>query len=401
MCKSITEGGQRCAAHTRPAYEATPRTDPKWDDVAAAYASTREGHERLTQELADAKAAGLSTKIAQLRNALTRGETMREANGAAKDAIARADLSNRAPDDIDGELARIYGEVGTAQSRRDSDFAYLAKDVARYVLNRSHWGATATPTEVENAVRGIEATTPEADRDFRIKGIIDRHDRLARMDENIAALEAQMVPFNREFERRGGWNRAFLVVTNGTGHVHRNMACSTCRPTTRYHWVTEMSDKTEPEIVQAAGDRACTVCYSSAPVEDRNRPTTLFTPEERTQQASRVDRATAAQEKQAKKIANALTADGSEFKVECTRFGYAQKESFKTERSATTWMVSNMADFHPDGYLLSDRTMDESMSQAHETIIEAIAAKHGKTVDEVKADIVKKVDAKLKRDRRA
>jgi D-alanyl-D-alanine carboxypeptidase len=45
------------------------------------------------------------------------------------------------------------------------------------------------------------------------------------------------------------------------------MSCSTCYPNTHYAWLTEYSGKDEEEIVYAAGELACTVCFPSAPTE--------------------------------------------------------------------------------------------------------------------------------------
>lgn len=90
-----------------------------------------------------------------------------------------------------------------------------------------------------------------------------------------AAIRAEMAPFNAEFTNRGGWTRAFLV-TNSGGHVHRDMSCSTCFVTTQYAWMVDYSGKDEAEIVDAAGEIACTVCYPSAPVSVLGQPTKMF-----------------------------------------------------------------------------------------------------------------------------
>lgn len=58
MCKSQAEGGQRCAAHTRPRFEAANLGTPEWTKAAKEYASTREGHERLSEDAEIAELAG-------------------------------------------------------------------------------------------------------------------------------------------------------------------------------------------------------------------------------------------------------------------------------------------------------------------------------------------------------
>lgn len=395
MCKSQADGGQRCAAHTRSKYETLTRTDPGWDAAAAEYASTPEGHDRLTEEADQAAAAGDFETEAHLRSAITRGEAMRAANKETAQII-KNDLTTWEPVAIDTELADLYGKAAALRQRRDSEHDFLAREVSRRYFNRPGFTSRrATAEELDEAITAITAT-PDAERAFHHRELLKYHERITKLDTEIAALHEQMSPLNDEFQRRGGWTRAFLV-TNGNGHVHSSMNCSTCHPTTRYHWVTEYSDHNETEIVEAAGERACTVCYPSAPTDVRNRPTRIFSPEEREQQRSREQRAAAAQQRNADKIAKALTSDGSEFEVDCTRNGHREREWFKTERAATSWMVSNMADYR--GWL-SHREMDASMAEAHESIIEALAAKHGKTTEEIRVDIEKKVAAKVRRDAR-
>lgn len=85
MCKTVREGGQRCAAHTRPRYErATPGTED-WDRYAASYASTPSGQRQLTMELAAAEPD--SDHAAALAQALKRGAQIRERDAAAYAAI--------------------------------------------------------------------------------------------------------------------------------------------------------------------------------------------------------------------------------------------------------------------------------------------------------------------------
>lgn len=107
MCRSLEDGGQRCASHTRPAYEAAPVLTPEWEAVAADYASTPSGRKALEAEIAAAQVevdewraarrehgdkgsmkAFLSycesvAVVAGLENALARGLSIREANKEA------------------------------------------------------------------------------------------------------------------------------------------------------------------------------------------------------------------------------------------------------------------------------------------------------------------------------
>lgn len=144
----------------------------------------------------------------------------------------------------------------------------------------------------------------------------------ATLDSYITEMERlypQIAELNDEFDRRGGWTRAFLAVTNGGGgHVHRNRSCVSCYPTTQYAWMTTFSGLDEDQIVDAAGERACTYCYPSAPVEVLNRPTQMFTPDEEAAQARKAELA-------AKKEAAARAA---------VRHAITGEVMFKTERAA-------------------------------------------------------------------
>lgn len=87
--------------------------------------------------------------------------------------------------------------------------------------------------------------------------------------EKIRASRETIAACNAEFERRGGWERAFLVVSSKNGHVHRNW-CSSWRWSTAITIVTELSGKDEEDIVEYAGESACTKCFKSAPVATPN-----------------------------------------------------------------------------------------------------------------------------------
>ena len=307
------------------------------------------------------------------------------------------DLSTWAPAEVDTELARLYGEIGILRARRDSMADFVNREIARHRFNRGFRGS-ATPAEMRDVLAEI-AETPEAERHFKDREIYRRWEEVEGYDAKIDDLTMQMEPYDDEFARRGGWTRAFLVTNTG-GHVHKDMNCSSCFPdppgTTGS---TEMSDKTEDEIIDAAGSNACTICYPHAPVEKLlgAQPTGCSPPTRSRPPRTARPRAEAKKVREAAKIAKALTPDGSELEINCTRNGYPQRERFKTEQAATSWMVSNLADYQTWN---KDSEMDLSMIEAHEQIINAIAAKHDQPVEDVRAEIVKKTLAKIKRDAR-
>lgn len=125
----------------------------------------------------------------------------------------------------------------------------------------------------------------EVEVDTRIAEAMADHDKVERKlmiaearkygrDEfEIANLRGQLglaavIVWERQADYTG-WSRFFLVTNTG-GHIHRDMSCSTCFPTTQYAWLYELSGLTEAEAVAEYGEILCSVCFPSAPVEWTN-----------------------------------------------------------------------------------------------------------------------------------
>jgi hypothetical protein len=132
-------------------------------------------------------------------------------------------------------------------------------------------------------------------------------ERLTTTRGALAALDAEAAPYEAEYRRRR-WHRYFLV-TNGTGHVHRERACATCYPTTEYAWLWELAGCDEAAMVAEYGETACTVCFPNAPTLARRLGPARV---EREREAKRAERAARHAALAAKRAANAITAvDGS------------------------------------------------------------------------------------------
>lgn len=157
------------------------------------------------------------------------------------------DLTTQTPGEIDTALGEIWQRYYTAQA-----------DVARY----------------EKYVREYEdGLAKKADGAMGYYGWTE--ERLEEIREDLSVREAtaaeirvEMVPFNIEYNSRP-WTR-FFHVTNSNGHIHSSMGCSTCYPTTRYAWLTEMSGQSEDDALESlgkAGHVLCSVCFPNAPSE--------------------------------------------------------------------------------------------------------------------------------------
>lgn len=201
-----------------------------------------------------------------------------------------------------------------------------------------------------------------------------------------------LTKLNGEFDRRGGWSRAFLAVTNGNGHVHDTENCSSCHrgaQRTRLHWMTEWSGKTKKKIVEDAGERACTLCYPDAPTSDRNRPTKMFSPDEIEAARAREERAVAKVEREKKKAEKAITdADGGPLKV----YTWTQKAHQKMVRGALVDVPAReffetLATTHAArGWLTDEFDRGHENDGPHRDVgkvADAIALKEGKTRDQV------------------
>lgn len=207
-------------------------------------------------------------------------------------------------------------------------------------------------------------------------------DRAARFDAQadeytpqITAIADQIKPYNDEFDRRGGWTRAFLVQNTG-GHVHSSMNCSTCYPTTRYTWLAAYSGKDEEQIVYAAGEIACTTCYPSAPAEVLTRVGEIRRP-------SDLEREQRAAEKATKNAQRAAAA------VLDPRTG---KTLYKTDRAASNAIATALGNLHWYG---DNHPSAAEWQHTIDTAVTALAAKQGIDKHTAMADYRQKADKKF------
>lgn len=187
-------------------------------------------------------------------------------------------------------------------------------------------------SDVQEKAAGTERGRKALDRVNRAKGSV------AELDGTVLAkLEA-------EFDRRGGWSRAYLVTD---GHVHSSQNCSSCNNgqfPTRFFWMIDYSGKSHTEIVEAAGERACTICYPDAPVARRDKGENVAVPKSVMLTSEEIERAEVREaeakrraEKKAKAALNAITQpDGTPLRDEVDRDGRQKGSVVKTLRTART-----------------------------------------------------------------
>jgi hypothetical protein len=255
---------------------------------------------------------------------------------------------------------------------------------------------------VLNAVHGIELME-------RLNLVRDNID-LDRAE--LAKLEAEALPYENEYVRRGAWNRVFLAQSRD-GHAHNGMECSTCHngeQRTQFAWLIQYSGKTEAEIVADAGWRACTTCYPSAPLGDeKTLPTMMFTPDEEEAAKAREEREAARARREANQTAKGITApDGSPLRDKSSG-------RIATERTAVIEATDALSDRYKNlraaqiieadpgltPFFLDEerRSRNEAEERSYAMrLIVSIAHKRGVTGEEVLAELEPKAYAKAKRD---
>jgi hypothetical protein len=220
--------------------------------------------------------------------------------------------------------------------------------------------------------------------------------KIAAAEEKIGELQTQVdeyraehtEPLEAEFIRRGRWSRFFLVTGNTGGHIHSSTHCSSCNPRTQMVWLVDEAGKSEDEIVAKAGDGACTICYSSAPIADKRnpRPNPFEDPEIK---AARELRAHEKADRDAVKRAKGI------FSPTGGPVTDHEGHAFATEVAAERFMLQEM-DYI--GWYEKEPDAVEAELQAIANVQIALIAKRGVSADEFRSSWTKKVNDKAKRD---
>jgi len=306
-------------------------------------------------------------------------------------------LTNRfadmTPSAIDTELAAHHGDVYALSTKKWVDQDYIRE--ATEFLERPHTNYGSW------RFKDAEKDIPEAQA------------RIDTLQAQIDKIQREKIdPIDEEFERRGRWTRFFLVSSSAGGHVHSTTRCSSCNYRTSFYWLTDESGKSEEEIVERAGDGACTVCYPSAPVIDRAnpRPNPFEKPEVTAARKLREEEKAAREEQ--KRIKGIFNEDGTvlreapEYRPDGT-LRYIGSE-IKTERGAELKAVDQLSsrlwrtEYRKSAGLepLPEDDRDRLDSETTRLIIEALARKRGQTIEEVEKFITDKAAAKFKRENR-
>jgi hypothetical protein len=167
--------------------------------------------------------------------------------------------------EIDSKLAELWEGAAKIRQMLDSAKFSLAHKVGVKIEYETRTRRVVrTPVEelltMAQAVIEKETTTPWAKRDTE-KAVARWHELKAE----LAANREQAEPLEAIYAAEQ-WSRFFLVQNHG-GHIHKDMSCSTCFPTTLFGWLPTLSGLTERDAVEEHGPLLCSVCFPSAPVE--------------------------------------------------------------------------------------------------------------------------------------
>lgn len=270
------------------------------------------------------------------------------------------DLTTATPAEIDGEIDRIGAELVRLMFDGDMARERIAKIDAVEPGSYASFSPRMSAEARAKHVATIEATGRE----------------MSALNQLAKPLEAAYAA--------NPWTRYWLV-NNSNGHVHTNTRCRTCYDTTRFVWLTEQSGMDRDGIVDLAGELSCAECFPGLPAEIMNKKTRIEDPAKR---KTRLEREAAKAERDAKKLAKALLPDCSDLRF--TVNGHIER--LATETAAAQWVVKHMGEHKVYGYRFDPAAV--------ETVLGALATKHGVTVDAEREAIAAKYLAWVKREER-
>lgn len=192
---------------------------------------------------------------------------------------------NSTPREIDSQLAALHGKAAKINDtinrlmNRVLDHSGLRKYVSGNArTGKSTYQTTGTFEDGVALLKAYEA----AQAAWRASGYLNElrpaplsnYAGSVNVAETVQERKAAFAQYDETLRKvdmlddvyqAAPWSRFFLV-TSSAGHVHSSTNCHTCKQTTTYGWLPELSGKSEEEAVSALGTVLCSVCFPSAPV---------------------------------------------------------------------------------------------------------------------------------------
>lgn len=199
-------------------------------------------------------------QLRQLRNDLRLNRSILDIHDAAGTRVKPRTYGRRKEADVFTATLEEAIEIGTKLRR---EYVEATDYEARSREEISEWYATVYRNRVElHRVSGYQG-------DHLDRAVVALEECKAENE----AIEAEAAPLVARYQAER-WNRMYLVVSSA-GHVHSSRYCQTCRSTTAFGWVPELSGMTEAEAMAeldsdrmpgATSEALCSVCYPNAPV---------------------------------------------------------------------------------------------------------------------------------------
>ena len=191
------------------------------------------------------------------------GEYARAPHAETSTTLGRP-FAGHTPQAVDELLAGLWQQ----RARSARSMATKVQTARLYLGQRRSGGkfdgwATSPEDTLEALASGLASGTLEPHNVTVARRLLDEAEVLTAAADKLAGEIAEL---NDEFDARP-WSRFFLVTSSAGGHVHSSRWCHTCKSSTEFGWLPQLSGKDEPEAVADQGAILCTACYPSAPVE--------------------------------------------------------------------------------------------------------------------------------------
>ena len=310
---------------------------------------------------------------------------------------------------VDTEIVKLENKQWLAQAK----LRQVRDNIINEAYGWSHPIARQKHYSAQNIQDALEISKASDDQ-YKVNSALANQTKSQALSDTLVEINISISSLQKVWQERR-WSRAFLVV-NANGHVHKERSCSTCYETTLFSWRVEYSGSNEIEIVEDAGEMACTVCYPSAPAEFLNKPTKIITEEQQAKAIRQAEAKVKSDAKKAKaKIASA-TLSGEILRLPTGRKyrDFDQYLEIKTERTAVSQYYDNLYTLKQEAehsartvrYDGTPLTQNEIIEQGiwsneriqwatiqNEIIEASLAEKHGVTVVE-QIEILRKKYAK-------
>ena len=180
---------------------------------------------------------------------------------------SKGEIFERYESVVDSRLSEIHGDLDDERrkGRQIMDrIHYDMGDRQHYRGKVKYWGMTD-----EEALEQLEDSIDQAEYDSPDEHIIQKQVKLlSEWNENEFTqdrLRDDIDVLQNEYAQ-SPWTRFFLVQNNN-GHIHKNMSCSKCYPTTQYGWLPSLSGLSTEDAVDSYGSMLCSTCYPDAPTD--------------------------------------------------------------------------------------------------------------------------------------